>query len=153
MKLLTSKYIIKNGNHIQLEFLFQENGVYFLIYKKKIVYVGKTEGIFGVSIFNHLKQNKIKFEQFYINQLDTECIEDIQARYIVKFKPKYNYTLPKNSIYMSRYKIKRFFKGVDWRIIKRGIREGFITPYFNDTAFKEEQVGCYLNTLRRGRIN
>ena len=152
MKTLKLKDIVK-GSDFQdnVEGLFWEHGIYFLMYKKKIVYIGKAESFFGINIFNHLKQDKIDFDYFYIHKLqEDDSLEDIQAQYIVKFQPKYNYTLPKNSIYMSKYKIKHFFKGVDWRIIKRGVREGFITSYFNDTAFKEEQIGRYLNTLKGG---
>ena len=68
------------------------NGVYFLIYKNEIVYIGRSK-----NIKNRLKQHKksilFKFDSYsfyHVHRLSKESTYVIEKACIKKYKPKYN---------------------------------------------------------------
>lgn len=145
MKLLKEKEIIQKKNN--LSDIFLSSGIYFLININKIVYVGQTRINFATRISKHIKKNNIKFNSFYIIPLSSsKNLDEIEANYILKFNPKYNFKLPPNSIYISRCQFKKIFHGVSWHVIKKGIKEKLILPYVNGKAFNINEIGAYLNS-------
>jgi predicted GIY-YIG superfamily endonuclease len=67
-----------------------KSGIYFLIYKNEIVYVGQTLNEES-RIFNHLKQGNKKFDSYsFIKIKDKHKRDLIEALYIYTKKPKYN---------------------------------------------------------------
>src|SRR3990167_511161 len=146
MKLLKRKYILKHKNNYSE--LVNKFGIFFLIKENKITYVGRTADFLGFGVFTIARKNTVKCDSFYVHHLPHRTnLNDVQARYIVKFKPNFHQCLPKNNIYLSWNVLKKHFKGVSWWTIKRGIREGKIIPYFEGKHFKEENIEKYLNTF------
>lgn len=63
--------------------------IYFLIYKKEIVYIGKTTRG-NLRILSHIS-NKIKpFDSFFSFRCARKILEQTEMDYILKIKPKYN---------------------------------------------------------------
>lgn len=77
----------ENIADLSIKFESQLNGVYFLLDKNKIVYVGQTT--MGLArTFHHLK-NKI-FDSYYFMPCPIELLNNVESEYIIKFNPKYN---------------------------------------------------------------
>jgi excinuclease UvrABC nuclease subunit len=65
-------------------------GVYFLIYRNKVVYVGQSIDI-KRRINDHVKKREIKFTHWYCQQYDSDVARTEKERYfIVLLKPKHN---------------------------------------------------------------
>lgn len=70
------------------------NGIYFLLNKNEIVYVGQTtQGL--TRTFCHAK-NKI-FDKYYFIPCPADKLDYIESAYIIKFNPIYNKTINKGS--------------------------------------------------------
>ena len=75
-------------NSIPLDRTIQ--GVYFLIYRNEIVYVGKSNKVHR-RIQQHVKNNIIVFDRWYCMKYDDMFIAgQRENEYIKLFKPKYN---------------------------------------------------------------
>lgn len=146
MQYLKRKEIIQNKNN--LSDIFLSSGIYFLIQDNEIVYIGQTKIHFATRISKHINSNNIKFNSFYIIPFSPdENLNIIEAKYIIKFNPKHNSKFPQNSTYLSRQQIKKFFFGISWPTIKKGIQKDLIRPYFNGKVFNINEVGNYINSL------
>jgi hypothetical protein len=80
-KLLSESSIIKNKQKY-----IPKKGVYFLILKNKIIYVGSSINI-DSSVNNHLKK-RIPFDSFSFIKSDDHQL--LKIKYIIKFNPPYN---------------------------------------------------------------
>lgn len=87
-------------------------GIYFLINKNKVVYVGQTKnGLFRV--FEHIKTKY--FEKFSIFSCDEYLLDYYENYFIMKYKPKLNKVIPKYGYYV-------YFKFLNKLIFARGLR-------------------------------
>lgn len=69
-------------------------GIYFLINKGKIVYVGQSANC-NARIDTHVREGKKVFDSFFINPiLDDNERNDAEINNILEFCPKYNKTIP-----------------------------------------------------------
>lgn len=101
-------------------------GIYFLINKHKIVYVGKTKVGFS-RIAQHIKDKE--FDSFNYFECIEEELDSLETYYIIKFKPKYNKSANENlfSLNWLNTICKRIYGIKDLRKIKSIIkRYGFI---------------------------
>ena len=67
--------------------------IYFLIDGDQIVYVGQS-GDGPTRVASHRAERKKSFTHFFILPAPTENLNELEALYIHKFKPKYNKSLP-----------------------------------------------------------
>jgi hypothetical protein len=100
MKLLDEDEIIKNKIKINKEIY---KGVYFLISKNKIVYVGNSKNILA-RISAHINKNKILFDSYYFIEKAENSIE-LESRYILKFLPKNNTMIASNKILINKLEL------------------------------------------------
>lgn len=64
--------------------------VYFLIDKKDVVYVGQTT--IGLSrVYTHYKDKT--FTEIYVIECESDELDELENKYIIKYKPKYNLKL------------------------------------------------------------
>lgn len=63
-----------------------QSGIYFLIYKKEIVYIGKTKNI-SHRLAGHGSKN---YEEYRFIPCEEVYLDAYEKRWIEKFKPKYN---------------------------------------------------------------
>jgi predicted GIY-YIG superfamily endonuclease len=70
-------------------------GIYFLILRDEIVYVGQSTNIL-LRIAEHQKQGKV-FDRFSFVLVPADHLDEHEAEYIVKFSPRGNKRLPSNS--------------------------------------------------------
>ena len=84
---MKESYILQNA----IKFNNHLKGVYFLINKNKIVYVGASKNT-EKRIYFHRKKNAMRFDSYYILCLDLEmdAIFKIESMWIDKLRPKYN---------------------------------------------------------------
>ena len=80
--------------------------IYFLIMDKVVVYIGQTTSL-ELRISKHNNDGK-KFEDFNYIECHPDEANQLEAENIVKYNPKYNFTLPRNDLYKSKH----FFKSV-----------------------------------------
>ncbi len=98
MKLLKKEEIIKGSSPLEKN---PTAGIYFLIYKENIVYVGISKESCNLRIQTHKKDNK-KFDRYFIIVCEnSEERELLEAEYIFKFSPKYNKGISKIPKYSS----------------------------------------------------
>lgn len=83
--------------------------IYFLIDEEEVVYVGQS--IYGLQrILIHHCQGEKKFAHYHVVTCKQEELNNLEARYIVAYNPKYNGSLPQNDFYKSMYQIKRILQ-------------------------------------------
>lgn len=68
---------------------YAEAIIYFLLHNNKIVYVGQTKSEWPSRIRQHLKDQKL-FDQVYYIHVQEQEVDRQEQYYIKKFKPKYN---------------------------------------------------------------
>jgi len=86
--LLNKKEIINKSKEFN-----NKCGIYFLLNKTEIVYIGQSKHILN-RIFAHYKDpNKIFNKYFYV-EVDKDKLDKTEAEYIIKFTPKYNKDFP-----------------------------------------------------------
>lgn len=74
--------------------------IYLLWFDNEVVYVGQSKH--GTSrILNHIDQKDKIFNSFSLILTAPQNLNDLEAEYIIRLKPKYNKTLPANSKYKS----------------------------------------------------
>ena len=94
-------------------------GVYFLFDDDELVYIGQSENILS-RIASHL--NDKRFDSYNFIECQYGNLDALEAKYILKYNPKYNKTLPCGGEWLSKSAIKTKF-GIDKftqnRIIKK----------------------------------
>jgi len=75
-------------------------GIYFLIKDYEIIYVGKSTSVYN-RIEAHNKDCNKDFDKWCYVLCDKDKLDDLEAEYIIEFKPKLNCTIPKNSKYLT----------------------------------------------------
>ena len=133
MKLKTKKEILSRRTPLEKDCF-----IYFLIKGEEIVYVGQTTN--GLTRITQHCADK-NFDYYSIEKCQITNLDNLEARYIVEFNPKYNSsTLPKNSIYWPKKKILREFRldGFAFnRIAKRhGLNPCYCGDYYSINLFK-----------------
>jgi len=71
-------------------------GIYFLIDCDEIVYVGQSHDVKS-RLSTHSNSNK-NFNKYYFIKCQPEELNRLEAYYILKFRPKYNISLPKEPV-------------------------------------------------------
>lgn len=79
-------------------------GVYHLKSKGQVVYVGQTRNIKN-RIAHHLYSSDKEFDDVDFFEVDESLLNDVEAREIVHFNPRYNKILPSSSIYTQEKEI------------------------------------------------
>lgn len=77
------------NNKIEFE-KYNFQGVYFLINKNKIIYIGSSISV-GTRLYMHRKNKRIKFDSWYY--IKFPCLVDLrfyEAKYIYELRPRYN---------------------------------------------------------------
>lgn len=64
-------------------------GVYFLSYKGKLVYIGQSIDVLD-RIRTHRRTSEFKFDSFSIIPVQREKLNEVEMRYIRRFRPKFN---------------------------------------------------------------
>lgn len=112
-EMLSEETIINESLIIKYLFDRCDIGIYFLLKDNKIVYVGQTKNGFN-RIINHLHNRTIDFDSFhFINIKDTDRLNEIELKYILKFNPKYNKSISSiipSADYISMDKLKKIIK-------------------------------------------
>ncbi|MDT8901154.1 GIY-YIG nuclease family protein [Anaeroselena agilis] len=80
--------------------------IYFLFKGDEVVYVGQSKH--GVSrVFAHIHQSpgdyKKSFDRFTITPCEESELNNLEAFYVLKFKPKYNKVFPKSDKYVNAF--------------------------------------------------
>jgi hypothetical protein len=86
---LTAEYVLGMAKPIK-----RACGIYVLIREREIVYVGKSVNC-QARIGTHLNDPLKEFDSHFIIECREEHLDALEARYIVKFRPKYNIAIPK----------------------------------------------------------
>lgn len=128
---------------------YEYSGIYFLIFKKEVIYVGSSLKV-GTRLFAHRSDKRKKFSGFHIIKYDdlTQMRLD-EVRYIQTLKPKYNfYYNPDSSNYRrilySKYiKIKNVF---DW-VKDHNLSYDKVNAFFRDEKVEESLIKKIENAL------
>ncbi len=98
-------------------------GIYFLIYRGEIVYVGQS-GHIEFRLISHANGDKV-FDRYTVidyGDVPQEDLNDAEADYIVEYAPVYNNGLPPNSKWATLNMIKSRFP-LHLSLIKKFIRQ------------------------------
>ena len=79
-------------------------GIYFLFDGPTLVYIGQSENIFK-RVPIHLETKK--FDSWNYIEFVEEDLNILEAEFILKYKPKYNKSIPKNNRWVSQSLIKK----------------------------------------------
>ena len=101
------------------------SGIYFLIYRNKIIYVGYSENVMYRIALYSIDKN---LDSYYILKCPKKYHNNLAAHFIVKLNPILNKQLPPNDLYKSIYQLKNILN-VDSSIIKKWIRTNRIKDY------------------------
>lgn len=84
-----------------------KRGIYFLFNKGDLVYIGQSEFI-EKRIFDHVGSKN--FDSWnYIEYSKETSLNEIEADFILKYKPFYNKTIPANNLWISRGILSRIY--------------------------------------------
>lgn len=94
-------------------------GCYLLWDNGIVVYVGQSTNIWA-RVGVHLASPIKKFDGFSYCEIEGN-LNDAEAELIVRYKPKFNSSLPNNSFYASSSQLKKVFNvnGWEWRRLKQ----------------------------------
>lgn len=67
------------------------SGVYFLICRDKIVYIGKASYSIEDRLNMHRSRRRMMFDSIYVIKADSDEVDYLEKFYIDKFAPKYNF--------------------------------------------------------------
>jgi len=83
------------------------SGIYFLLYKDVVVYVGKSVNMMSRINF-HVSEGKKIFDSYtFLSIEDQNLLNEEEAKYIFKYTPKYNQTIDdSNYKYITKIKNK-----------------------------------------------
>jgi predicted GIY-YIG superfamily endonuclease len=68
---------------------FKRHGVYFLLKKGKVVYIGMTRNFFS-RLLAHINAGEIKFDSFRLISCKPVMMHGYEIRWIQRFRPKHN---------------------------------------------------------------
>jgi hypothetical protein len=122
LKTMSSQYTLPRNKKIKVH----NGGVIYLLFNgNKIVYVGQSKD----SLFGRIEHHKTdkKFDSFSFFDCSIHELDDKEAELIIKHKPKYNKSLPGNSVYKNREYICKFYKLTAWEF-KRVANEFSVVP-------------------------
>ena len=149
--LATKETILKNKKSIDL--LQPCPGVYILINKNEIVYVGKSDDIL-LRLRHHLKDPNKIFTHYYIikTNFKTKKSNWLEGEFIMKFKPRYNSVLP-SLPFIKLQKINKELGVNNLWDIKKCIRENNIKTYqFGGNSYLHISNIPNFHNLLGGRI-
>jgi len=131
--------MIKKDIIIKDSIKFSNNrpGIYFLIYKKEIVYVGQSCNAMN-RIYQHRKNRKLRFSSYYILYLDEISNEErleVEIKYIALFKPEHNRKDNPNFVFPLRYKE------------DKNIVQNLINKQFKHYKYAAEYFNCSVTTI------
>ena len=75
-------------------------GVYILICRGEIVYVGQSRNVFHRIGLHGANEEKV-FDSYSIIECEPQDLNDLEAELIVRFAPMYNVTLPLNNSWIT----------------------------------------------------
>ena len=95
-------------------------GLYFLIRKNEIVYVGQSENVHA-RVMKHYAEGTKKFDSYSYILITSGNLDYIEGEYILEIEPQYNTTLPtydgvaslamlKSILGANKYQIKKYIK-------------------------------------------
>ena len=90
---MTKDEILEMAMPVNLEAMV---GVYFLLDGDEIVYVGQSKSNIPARIQAHAKDKE--FQKFTVMPCDPDMLDDLEAKYIAQYAPKYNRTLRNSRI-------------------------------------------------------
>jgi len=147
----TEEIILKNKKSINP--FIPIPGVYFLINKNKIVYIGRSHNILS-RLFIHLKNPNKIFTHYHIikNNFKTENSLWLESEYIMKFKPKYNSTLPGPRPFKTLQEINKASNTNNLWTIKKCVKKNNIkTHQFNNKLYLHiADIPNFYNLLNNG---
>lgn len=126
-------------------------GIYFLIKKNEIVYVGKTK-IGYKRILQH--SNNKDFDSFnFIECLEKE-LDSLETYFILKYNPKYNKSLNEDFFTLNYINTicKKIFGNKNIRIIKKIIKENNIIPIKKENGnhfYNKKQIKIIIDNFGR----
>lgn len=82
--LLESSFIMSNADVFDMS-----PAVYFLMSARDIVYIGQSRSVYS-RIAAHIALAQMKFTRVYVLWCNEDQLDDLERRYIAKFKPRYN---------------------------------------------------------------
>lgn len=85
---LTSEYILGLAKPVR-----KTCGIYVLMHGREIVYVGQSLNC-NLRIGTHLNEEVKVFDSYFIIECPESRLDEVEAKYIVKFHPKYNIAIP-----------------------------------------------------------
>jgi hypothetical protein len=101
------------------------SGVYFLINKIDIVYIGQSFFVKS-RVQSHIGSPKFAFDGYFIKEFKPKELNDSEAFFIWNLQPKHNKTLPKNNQYKTinqisklLWKHQKITRGKTTQIIKK----------------------------------
>lgn len=120
------------------QFYFQQRGLYFLFDGDELVYVGQTEDL-DARLSVHRKSEK-KWNSYAFLPCFLENMDSLEARYIIRYSPRYNVGLPGtsgSSRWTTYPAVVRLAKsqGMNAWSVRRFVKERRILPCFNNIYY------------------
>jgi hypothetical protein len=125
-------YHIENNireNYRPLEAI-NEFKVYFLLQDNLIVYVGKSTNNVNGRVLSHRVDKEFDGYSFIVSR-DEEEMSTLETLFILRYKPKYNKSIPASNEYMKLKDIQKHLNISHWAV-KKLVRERCLLPVYMD---------------------
>ena len=125
--------------------------IYFLIKDNEVVYVGQSKN--GINRIAFHIYNRKDFDSFYFINCNIKELNDLENYYIIKYQPKYNKRLSRNStnlISFSNFYYQEYKYDKAPRLSFKKAKEEIIKNKLYETLFNNS---LYLNKNNLDKIN
>lgn len=132
--------------------IIKDRCVYILRNGKEVVYVGKSNGGLYSRIGEHMRR-KI-FDNVELIICDTEDeLARVEAREIIKHKPKGNNRIEKNGEYLTKQDIKKLYPKIHFSYITKVIKEKNIKilNLNNKTVYYNKEILDHIKNIKTRR--
>jgi hypothetical protein len=123
---LTLEQILERATPANFEKI---RGIYFLLENDELVYIGQSTNIMA-RISHHIADPDKSFNQHTIMPVVPEVsLNDLEAILILKYKPKYNTSIPVNAFFCSKETARKRY-GIPGNIMNKAIRAEALHPIY-----------------------
>lgn len=105
-------------------------GIYFLFLKGEIVYVGQSAVDVHGRVKQHLSDTDKEFDSYTWKEgISEESLEDAEASFIIRLNPRFNYQVPRCTIFQTQEEIQERYKIQSKKALTRYLKSGNTTAY------------------------
>lgn len=109
------------------ERILLKSGIYFLIRRSQIIYVGQSIDV-DARVWQHHQERKITFTSWNWTPCPVNDLPELEAYWILGLQPEFNKALPRNDRFLTEAQIRKASRlGIRHDALKKFLRDSGVT--------------------------